>query len=357
MNIQESFSILKINYNASLEDIKHAYKKRAFETHPDRGGNASEFVKVRAAYEILLKYVQNNSDEKPEDFDIPIPEELRTVIDGIVNGFCYIYNNNSNNIHAKFNLMRSEISSYINRSDLQTLGSSFCNYFQGTIYSTINSITDANNKQTQLLLQNYEKWFSSKFNELNNEIYAVAKFNYWKSTNFIISIVVSLLTIFASYYFFEQLLIGIIIGFIILISFYYYSINEKAKATQRIKPKDFSFNFNNVSSISTSIANHIRGFTTASQIAAWSGIRSNDLSTGIAGVLIGAAIQFIGELTAGGKKTKLLTEALKTTFEIEEDFSKYYSEEMQKFLNELQDNIKNNYKERNKKLILLLTEK
>jgi hypothetical protein len=52
----EALRILRLNEGASADSIKKAFKKRAFETHPDRGGTAAEFLKVQAAYEILNNY-------------------------------------------------------------------------------------------------------------------------------------------------------------------------------------------------------------------------------------------------------------------------------------------------------------
>jgi len=46
---------LGLNANASLLEIKRAYKKRALETHPDRGGSAEDFRALQAAYEAALK--------------------------------------------------------------------------------------------------------------------------------------------------------------------------------------------------------------------------------------------------------------------------------------------------------------
>lgn len=50
------YAVLDVRANATGEEIKKAYRKRAFETHPDRRDDAEaheEFVKVRAAYETL----------------------------------------------------------------------------------------------------------------------------------------------------------------------------------------------------------------------------------------------------------------------------------------------------------------
>lgn len=49
----ELYDILGVNPNASDSDIKKAYRKKALEHHPDRGGDAEIFKKINGAYEIL----------------------------------------------------------------------------------------------------------------------------------------------------------------------------------------------------------------------------------------------------------------------------------------------------------------
>lgn len=45
--------VLGVSANATAEEIRAAYKKRALETHPDKGGDADHFRQVRNAYESL----------------------------------------------------------------------------------------------------------------------------------------------------------------------------------------------------------------------------------------------------------------------------------------------------------------
>lgn len=50
------YEVLGVRPDATQEEIKEAYRKRAFETHPDRRGDEDaheEFVRVRAAYDTL----------------------------------------------------------------------------------------------------------------------------------------------------------------------------------------------------------------------------------------------------------------------------------------------------------------
>jgi hypothetical protein len=49
------WAILGLKASASPLEIKTAYKKRALETHPDRGGSAVEFRALQTAYETALK--------------------------------------------------------------------------------------------------------------------------------------------------------------------------------------------------------------------------------------------------------------------------------------------------------------
>lgn len=55
---------LGLTPSATLLEIKHAYRKRALETHPDRGGTDEAFRAVQAAYESALKR-RASSKHKP----------------------------------------------------------------------------------------------------------------------------------------------------------------------------------------------------------------------------------------------------------------------------------------------------
>lgn len=38
-----------------MEELRQAYKNRALDTHPDRGGTSEAFDKVRKAFELLAR--------------------------------------------------------------------------------------------------------------------------------------------------------------------------------------------------------------------------------------------------------------------------------------------------------------
>lgn len=53
------FEILGVRHNASIQEIKEAYRKKAMQHHPDRGGNDDNFHRIQKAYEIAIAINQN----------------------------------------------------------------------------------------------------------------------------------------------------------------------------------------------------------------------------------------------------------------------------------------------------------
>ena len=52
--VNDNYSVLGLKRSASDEDIKQAFRTKARETHPDKGGDPEQFRKVREAYEWLI---------------------------------------------------------------------------------------------------------------------------------------------------------------------------------------------------------------------------------------------------------------------------------------------------------------
>lgn len=48
------YDILGVARDATADAIKRAYRKKAMENHPDRGGDAAEFAKVQQAHDVLM---------------------------------------------------------------------------------------------------------------------------------------------------------------------------------------------------------------------------------------------------------------------------------------------------------------
>jgi DnaJ domain len=55
---QAALDLLEIRSPCTVEDVKTAYRRRALEVHPDRGGNPGDFQAVEAAYRRLLREAQ-----------------------------------------------------------------------------------------------------------------------------------------------------------------------------------------------------------------------------------------------------------------------------------------------------------
>lgn len=60
---KDYYKTLGVSKDASTQDIKKAYRKKAMVAHPDQGGNADEFAQISEAYEVL------SNEEKKRIYD------------------------------------------------------------------------------------------------------------------------------------------------------------------------------------------------------------------------------------------------------------------------------------------------
>lgn len=51
----DPFEILGVELNATKDEVKRAFKKKAWKAHPDHGGSNEEMIKVNAAYEAISR--------------------------------------------------------------------------------------------------------------------------------------------------------------------------------------------------------------------------------------------------------------------------------------------------------------
>jgi len=51
----DPFEILGIKSDATKDEVKQAFRKKAWDAHPDRGGSNEEMMKVNAAFEAISR--------------------------------------------------------------------------------------------------------------------------------------------------------------------------------------------------------------------------------------------------------------------------------------------------------------
>lgn len=77
--MMNSYAILGVSQNASLADIKRAYRRLAMRWHPDRNTDpdaTERFKQIRAAYDLLLTADLSDDADTPQDSDVaPEAEE------------------------------------------------------------------------------------------------------------------------------------------------------------------------------------------------------------------------------------------------------------------------------------------
>ncbi len=166
MKVSEAFAVLGVSSTADLKEIKAAYRKRVIETHPDKGGNSTDFIKVRAAYEILCSFLQS-----PDiDDDVPIPDDLRSIIDEIVREFRSQFQKSEAMCSSAFsefnNKMRDTIASG-GRYDLQKFGEAFRTEWNKLVLDLFQHF----NNNCRATIHKYEGWFHKTMEPTFEEIY------------------------------------------------------------------------------------------------------------------------------------------------------------------------------------------
>jgi curved DNA-binding protein CbpA len=79
--VTNPYEILGVRRDASDEQIKSAYRRRAKTTHPDSGGDPNAFGRVQKAYELLLDPVRRKVfDDTGYDVELADPVDLQALI-------------------------------------------------------------------------------------------------------------------------------------------------------------------------------------------------------------------------------------------------------------------------------------
>jgi hypothetical protein len=51
----DPYALLEVAPTATIDDVKAAFRKKALEHHPDRGGTADAFMAIKRAYDAIVK--------------------------------------------------------------------------------------------------------------------------------------------------------------------------------------------------------------------------------------------------------------------------------------------------------------
>ncbi len=59
MDLKRAFEILEINDTISIKKLKHLYRKKVKQYHPDISDSLEEIIEINSAYKFLMKFFEN----------------------------------------------------------------------------------------------------------------------------------------------------------------------------------------------------------------------------------------------------------------------------------------------------------
>lgn len=179
MTIHEAYAILGVSPSASATEIKAAYRRRVNETHPDKGGDPAEFIRVRAAYEILMAYLSEAIGEE----EAPLPPELRAVIDEIVRLFRAELAYADQETARWLDWFHAAMFDYVEAAPRRQLRQ-FGTYFATSWNRCLSELFAHFNGRCDAILARYENWFEYRTFALRKEVYRQQVKNIWKTRRF-----------------------------------------------------------------------------------------------------------------------------------------------------------------------------
>jgi curved DNA-binding protein CbpA len=367
MTLSEAYEALGVNSYSSMDDIRSAYRKLVKETHPDKGGDPNEFIKIRAAYEILCE--MHKSPIQDMDMEIPIPPDLQKIIEEIVSEFRMQFEMAERTCNDAFNNFRSRILNYIQTASRGELRK-FNKGFVSTWHSLLEDLLGKFNSEMRRLTSKYDNWFDKTLDEFFEEAYKKELKGYKKSPYFYVYAILLLgLT---------SLISGLVYD-LKTFNGWLYAIGTVSLSIpllpliwrihcnlRRKKPEDIMsivpFQLNkNVDFQASNILKQGRSGTYMAG-AAGAGIL-NLLTEGIGGPILGAAIG----LTVGNIIDRIANPTKKIRAQLDQEVNsfidmaqpevtQYILESQQNLLNDLAEKIIQNYEDRMKQTVLMLTE-
>lgn len=77
---KDLYKVLNVEKDATGEDIKKAYRKKANEVHPDKGGKEEEFVSVNKAYVVLIDPIKRAEYDRKGYVDEDLDTQTKTAL-------------------------------------------------------------------------------------------------------------------------------------------------------------------------------------------------------------------------------------------------------------------------------------
>jgi DnaJ domain len=176
MTLSEAYRVLDVSLDSSLAEVKAAYRRRVTEAHPDQGGTAAEFIRVRAAYEILLAFYQQEFPEQARaaavdrEEEVPIPADLRAVIDSIVEEFRQHQRWAEAETLARLAAFESHMTRYVQKASRRELRQ-FSGVFRTSWDATLNALFSSCNARSDEILERYESWYTESTQAVFDDMY------------------------------------------------------------------------------------------------------------------------------------------------------------------------------------------
>ena len=163
MRLETAFEILQLKPGASAAEIRAAYKKRAFATHPDHSGDPGAFLRVQAAYELLKNSPHEEGvfvdDAAADDVEEPGFEALNQRIRDVRRAFVQLLEqvdaDTDTRIHDFIQKVWAQINSY---DSVSTLKQNAQQDMNGLFQKFVTELSQHVEKQVRDIADSQDRW-------------------------------------------------------------------------------------------------------------------------------------------------------------------------------------------------------